>query len=185
MSNGTGNAQTVPLFAEPLAWDITKTYEPFTIVYYQGNSYTSKQAVPANIAISNTNYWVITGNYNAKINAIEDAIATPDMVIIGDSFTSSFYVNDENLWYHAVAESLGCTPHNYSQRGSGYLNTSSVDSSTFITLLNDAINDSSFDNNNVKWLVVYGGLNDIDHADAQLAFTTYFNNFCNAVIVIF
>lgn len=60
-------ARYVPLFADPLEWDASKAYEPLTIVYYQGNSYTSKQAVPVGIEITNTTYWAITGNYNAQI----------------------------------------------------------------------------------------------------------------------
>ena len=287
-------ARYVPLFADPLTWDITKTYEPLTIVYYQGNSFTSRQAVPAGIDITNGDYWALTGNYNAQIEqyrtevqtydnritantnsntaqdaqlagtsssglkalieanasdidaleqsdtaiaaqlagtsssglktlidnestaranadttlagditdletvltgfstsnqvktyvdaAITDVTTKPDMVVIGDSFTSSYYVQDSDLWYHAVADALGATPHNYSQRGAGFLNASSQDSSTFMSLLEDAAEDTSFDNANVKWLFVYGGLNDIDHANASQAFTTYFNNFCNAVV---
>lgn len=62
-------ARYVPLFADPIEWDNTKTYEPLTIVYYQGNSYTSRQAVPTGIAITNTDYWALTGNYNAQIEA--------------------------------------------------------------------------------------------------------------------
>ena len=269
-------ARYVPLFADPLTWDITKAYEALTIVYYQGNSFTSRQAVPAGIDITNDTYWALTGNYNAQIeqyraevqtydnritanttsntaqdaqlagtatsglktlidanttsntaqdaqlagtsgsglktliesnasdidtletitagfsastpikpyvdDAISEVTTKPDMVVIGDSFTSSYYVQDSDLWYHAVADTLGCTPHNYSQRGAGFLNASSQDSSTFMSLLEDAAEDSSFDNANVKWLFVYGGLNDIDHANASQAFTTYFNNFCNAVV---
>lgn len=57
----------MPLFADPIDWDNTKTYEPLTIVYYQGNSYTSRQSVPAGVDITNTTYWALTGNYNAQI----------------------------------------------------------------------------------------------------------------------
>lgn len=60
-------ARYVPLFAEPLEWDNTKTYEPLTIVYNNGNSYTSRQYVPVGIEITNTRYWSLTGNYNAQI----------------------------------------------------------------------------------------------------------------------
>ena len=60
-------ARYVPLFADPLTWDITKAYEALTIVYYQGNSYTSRQAVPAGIDITNDTFWALTGNYNAQI----------------------------------------------------------------------------------------------------------------------
>lgn len=57
----------MPLFAEPIDWDNTKTYEPLTIVYHQGNSYTSRQSVPAGVDITDTTYWALTGNYNAQI----------------------------------------------------------------------------------------------------------------------
>lgn len=57
----------MPLFADPIDWDKMKTYEPLTIVYHQGNSYTSRQSVPAGVAITDTSYWALTGNYNAQI----------------------------------------------------------------------------------------------------------------------
>lgn len=57
----------MPLFADPIDWDKTKTYEPLTIVYHQGNSYTSRQSVPAGVDITDTTYWALTGNYNAQI----------------------------------------------------------------------------------------------------------------------
>lgn len=60
-------ARYVPLFAEPLEWSKTATYEPLTIVYNNGNSYTSRQYVPAGTDISNESYWALTGNYNAQI----------------------------------------------------------------------------------------------------------------------
>ncbi len=68
-------ARYVPLFADPIEWDNTKTYEPLTIVYYQGNSYTSRQAVPTGIAITNETYWALTGNYNAQIEAYREEVA--------------------------------------------------------------------------------------------------------------
>lgn len=57
----------MPLFADPIDWDKTKTYEPLTIVYHQGNSYTSRQSVHAGVDITDTTYWALTGNYNAQI----------------------------------------------------------------------------------------------------------------------
>lgn len=71
-------ARYVPLFAEPLTWDVTKEYEPLTIVYYQGNSYTSKQAVPAGIELSNESFWAITGNYNAQVEQYRQEVRTFD-----------------------------------------------------------------------------------------------------------
>ena len=69
-------ARYVPLFADPIDWDSTKTYEPLTVVYNQGNSYTSRQYVPAGIDISNDTYWARTGNYNAQIEQYRSEVAT-------------------------------------------------------------------------------------------------------------
>lgn len=55
----------VPIFDGE--WDRTKTYEPLTIVSYQGNSYTSRTFIPVGMDINNTDYWALTGNYNAQV----------------------------------------------------------------------------------------------------------------------
>lgn len=61
----------VPIFGrkgeDSIEWDNSGTYEPLTIVLYQGNSYTSRQFVPVGIEITNQEYWANTGNYNAQI----------------------------------------------------------------------------------------------------------------------
>lgn len=59
-------ARYVPMFAEPVEWSSTVTYEPLTMVTYQGATYTSRQAVPIGIDIGNEQYWVCSGNYNAQ-----------------------------------------------------------------------------------------------------------------------
>lgn len=71
-------ARYVPVFAEPAEWDATRTYEPLTVVTYQGNSYTSRQAVPANIPITNTIYWAQTGNYNAQVEQYRQEVQAFD-----------------------------------------------------------------------------------------------------------
>lgn len=71
-------ARYVPLFADPMQWDSTKTYEPLTIVYNGGNSYTSKQYVPAGIQIDDDSYWALTGNYNAQIEQYRTEVARCD-----------------------------------------------------------------------------------------------------------
>lgn len=60
-------ARYVPVFANPIEWNQANTYEPLTVVTYQGNSFTSKTFVPANTEITNTTYWALTGNYNAQV----------------------------------------------------------------------------------------------------------------------
>lgn len=60
-------ARYVPKFADPIAWDKANSYEALTIVTYLNNSYTSKKPVPANTEITDTEYWIVTGNYNAQV----------------------------------------------------------------------------------------------------------------------
>lgn len=60
-------ARYVPKFADPIAWDKANSYEALTIVTHLNNSYTSKKPVPANTEITDTEYWVVTGNYNAQV----------------------------------------------------------------------------------------------------------------------
>ena len=88
-------ARYVPLFADPLTWDITKAYEALTIVYYQGNSFTSRQAVPAGIDITNNDYWALTGNYNAQVEQYRAEVQTFDGRITAN--TSSNTAQDAQL----------------------------------------------------------------------------------------
>ena len=81
-------ARYVPLFADPMQWDSTKTYEPLTVVYNEGNSYTSRQYVPAGIQIDDDAYWALTGNYNAQIEQYRAEVAQYDgriKVVEGDT----------------------------------------------------------------------------------------------------
>ena len=71
-------ARYVPVFADPVEWDNTRTYEPLTIVTRNGASYTSKQAVPVGTDIANTDYWVATGNYNAQVEAYRQEVQAFD-----------------------------------------------------------------------------------------------------------
>ena len=65
-------ARYVPVFGHgghsPIEWDGgAEAYEPLSIVYHVGTTYTSRQYVPAGVDITDTNYWVVTANYNAQV----------------------------------------------------------------------------------------------------------------------
>lgn len=60
-------ARYIPIFEGD--WDITKDYEPLTIVSSEGNSYTSKTYVPRGADIKNEKYWACSGNYNAQVES--------------------------------------------------------------------------------------------------------------------
>lgn len=70
----------VPVFADPAEWNNTRTYEPLTIVLHEGNSYTSRQYVPVGVELTNTDYWLETGNYNAQLEQYRRA-ATNNMKV--------------------------------------------------------------------------------------------------------
>lgn len=74
-------ARYVPKFYEnsdnTAEWRRGVEYEPLTIVTYNGNSYTSKKPVPANIGTPSESpaYWVATGNFNEQLAAIQEQMA--------------------------------------------------------------------------------------------------------------
>lgn len=72
-------ARYVPIFGRKdetsINWDNSAPYEPLTIVLHLGNSYTSRQYVPAGVNISDTTFWAQTGNYNAQIEQYRTEVA--------------------------------------------------------------------------------------------------------------
>ena len=69
-------ARYVPLFTGE--WDNAQTYEPLSVVTYQGDSYTSKAYVPVGVAITNTSYWIKTFDYNQQFALLQDTVDTVD-----------------------------------------------------------------------------------------------------------
>ena len=72
-------ARYVPKFYEGSngsEWDANVQYEALTIVTYLNNTYTSKKFVPASVGspMSNPDYWVATGMYNAQLNALTERV---------------------------------------------------------------------------------------------------------------
>ena len=84
----------VPVFADPVEWSSLRTYEALTIVTYLGTSYTSRKAVPAGIQLSNTEYWVVTGNYNGYINELQNQINDMNDGTVSGSLQNQ--INDMN-----------------------------------------------------------------------------------------
>lgn len=73
-------ARYVPKFYENAQgtsdWTANTQYEPLTIVTRNGNSYTSKKPVPANIGAPDLNpdYWVSTGIYNQQVEQLRQDV---------------------------------------------------------------------------------------------------------------
>ena len=64
----------VPIFADPIEWDIHRSYESLTIVTHDGESYTSKCNVAPGVDITNTRYWAKTGAYNAQLEQYKNEV---------------------------------------------------------------------------------------------------------------
>lgn len=64
----------VPIFADPIEWDIHRSYESLTIVTHDGESYTSKCNVGPGVDITNTRYWAKTGAYNAQLEQYKNEV---------------------------------------------------------------------------------------------------------------
>lgn len=203
----------VPVFADPLEWSSANSYEPLEIVIHKGNSYTSKTFVPVGIDISDTQYWALTGNYNAqveqyrqevlkfdgRINANAQGIASlkqaivnlkgellsqKHMVLIGDSYTNpAVPLGNTPLWWEYVCMNLNVVAHNYAKGGAGY----QVKGNLFSTQVANAVADASYDHKMVEYCVVYGGINDIGQITATMVQNVYDalqKEFVNAKVVI-
>lgn len=82
-------ANVYPTFATPVTWNSQNTYDALKIVLYDGGAYTSKSSVPAGVQISNTDYWIPTGNFykllTDYINNLQSAISTLDQSVVKKS----------------------------------------------------------------------------------------------------
>lgn len=73
-------ARYVPRFSDVNGgvWSNVYSYEPLTIVKNGNDYYTSKQSVPVGIAITNTDYWVKTGDYNGAIANLDARLTSAE-----------------------------------------------------------------------------------------------------------
>lgn len=119
-------ARYVPLFADPIQWSNQNTYEPLTIVVNQGASYTSRQFVPVGIDIANTDYWALTGNYNAQIEQYRNEVnqlknEIKEYVKVYD--TVEAMSNDVDIEPNCIYQTMGF--HSKGDNGGAYYITSS------------------------------------------------------------
>lgn len=84
------------------AWDSLQEYEPLSIVIHEGNSYTSKTHVPSGIEITNEQYWVKTGDYNAQIVQYQQDVKNLERRV--DEFSED--INKANEGVEAVKQDV-------------------------------------------------------------------------------
>lgn len=121
--NSDGNAE----------WRSGVAYEPLTIVTYNNNSYTSKQAVPATVGNPSIspNYWVATGVFNAqvaelttKVNSLEAQVDTvqndiDDLTPVVNSNTSRITKAENRLNFNDAEQLIFIADSYGLSRGSG------------------------------------------------------------------
>lgn len=154
-------------------WNKALQYEALSIVTYSGNSFTSKVPVPANIDISNKNYWVNTGNYNAQVEAYRQQTAqlnndlnneiinrkndTKDNILwIGDSYS----VNYNHKLPNGVRDMLNAKNwYEYSKGGAGFAGAWA--GASFNDLIEQAKKEMSASQKEmIKYVYIVGGAND-------------------------
>lgn len=185
-------ARYVPKFYEGSngnEWDVNVPYEPFTIVTYLGNSYTSKVPVPANVGAPNLNptYWVLTSNYSAQIEeyrqiteeckeSVDDLeqVVYKKYAMIADSYGDPTVSGNSTSVITEFQSAMGLTENidfvYVYAGGHGFV---SDGTRTFLKLLDD-LKDKvdtgtvEFGDVDVTDLIVVGGDNDAWHTKAQI-----------------
>lgn len=184
----------VPVFGrkgeDSIEWDNTGTYDPLTIVLYQGNSYTSRQFVPVGVEITNQKYWANTGNYNAQVEQYRQEVLAFDaritkntkdiaavktvadnleshvgteFIVIGDSWSDTDPSTTTYIkWPVTFQKYTRMNIHNYARNGASVVGSTPDPgkSGNFLGQVNKAISDTSFDHSKVELIVIMGGVND-------------------------
>ena len=162
-------------------WNKALQYEALSIVTHLGNSFTSKVPVPANIDITNTDYWVNTGNYNAQVEAYRTETAQlktsltnetanrknadkDNILWIGDSYS----VNYNHKLPNGVRDMLNAKNwYEYSKGGAGFAGAWA--GATFNDLIQQAKNEmSDVQKEMIKYVYIVGGANDSSFSWTQL-----------------
>lgn len=186
-------ARYVPQFYEnslgTAEWQAGVAYEPLTIVTYNGNSFTSKKDVPANIGEPNTHpeYWASTGIYNAQIDeyreetaeareAAETAITIAQnvnekrilkncrFIFIGDSYATGYNGTDgtvdSNGWPRQIKTMLNLQNDQYFASYAGGAGFSAQRPGGGYAAMLTALAPSVTDPNTIDYVICCGGHND-------------------------
>lgn len=190
-------ARYVPKFYENSAgtaeWRSGVIYEPLTIVTYNGNSYTSKKAVPAETGnpSSNPAYWAPTGLYNAQVEQLRQQVETDSakisrletyhadkVIMIGDSYANPSYGN----WEAPLQSYLGLSNDDCMKL---YRDGVSFFDGGFLDVITDGIeNLTAEEKQEYGKVIVLAGLNDAQTVMDTLGYDTIriaIGQFCSFV----
>ena len=101
---------------------------------------------------------------NQKFDDIEtqfEELPKKYIVAIGDSWTS--ITNDTSIWKTLIGNAYNYEIKNYAKSGCGFIQGDK----TFLAQAEESVNDNSFNHNQIAYVVVIGGVNDIIYAQAS------------------
>lgn len=183
-------------------WISGLSYEPLTIVTHLGNFFTSKKHVPANTEITDTNYWIVTSNYNAQVEEyrqetvrvanglatevanresadnnilknIEDAKDANKTEIVLFGDSWVDYTNDpNNVRIPQVLNS--CTGMGVHNYGHG--GTGFIVENGYMKQIDNFVSDNTFDHTKVSCCILIAGLNEYNPMTPKETFVTYLQN---------
>jgi hypothetical protein len=161
-------------------WDKNRSYDSLSIVTYAGTSYTSTKNVPVGTEIDNTDFWVVTGNYNAQVEQYRkqtealydkvDLIVNRNIIVIGDSYGKGWdQAGNQYTPYTTFASQYTGVPiKNESESGAGFANTGD-NGNTFAGLISKVANEmSKIDRDKVTDVLFVGGFNDRTHSASEI-----------------
>lgn len=155
-----------------------RAYEPLSIVTYENSSYTSKKAVPQGVYPTNTEYWVLTGNYNgqveqyreevdsyreevAEIQKEVDSLKNRKFLIVTDSFGE---VPTNETFVDYLVTYMGWTADDYilsAEGGSGFCSPGNTTHMTFSQRVNSLAGSmTEHDRSLITDILIVGGTND-------------------------
>lgn len=166
-------------------WNKALQYEALSVVTHMGNSFTSKVPVPADVEITNEDYWVNTGNYNAQItnmsndlnefktktntdinnlnisvNGKHTNLRQKNLIIVGDSWTVGYTGNTGSGYVERLKElNLFKSIKTYCYGGCGYVAVS--ENKTFLSFTNEIVNDYKDHSDDLDIVLFVGSVNDI------------------------
>ena len=99
-----------------------------------------------------------------------------DMVIIGDSYSSTNYMPEDDCWWKYVADAMHLIPHCFAVSGTGF----QVGATTFSQQIDNAAANEEFDNDNVGYVLIFGILNDCKNGNDSTIINDITNTINNA-----
>lgn len=126
--------------------------------------------------------------FNDQFAKKTDSLFNVEAVAVGDSITRGYGLSQPSMqsWAAVLSDMMGWTLHNYAVDGTSFAGVGA----SFINQLNDAAADGTFSNDNIKVVVIGGGINDHSNDIGSIpsavvnTINTAHTNFPNALVFV-